>query len=199
MTVTRTGGSTDLSVGELTVRVPFSTRVETRVQLFDFDWTLAKQGSRGVLSPVVDLKWKILDSDSTDLGIIVGTSLPVGTHSYKEPHLQPYGVLSLDQIISETVSFTMNAGVARASVSGETFWQRFGGLSFAFQASQKVGLFLEGFGWDSVEPGGPGVQLIDGGLQYLVGRRLMLDARAGVDFGRTASDGFVGFGGAFLF
>lgn len=199
VTLSRTGGSTDVTAGELVVRLPLSTRVEVRMQLFTFDWTSAKESSRGTLGPLVDLKWKVFDSEATDFGFVLGTTLPVATRGYREPHFQPYGVFSLDQAISEKVSVTANAGVARASVSGETFGQLFGGLSFAFQASQNVGLFLEGFGWDRTEPAGPGEQLIDGGLQYLVGSRLMLDGRVGVAFGRKAPDDFVGLGAAFLF
>ena len=199
VTVARTGGTTDLTVGELTVRIPFSSRVETRVQVFDWGATRGGETSRGVKDPVVDVKWKLFDSEATDFGVILGSPIPVGAKAYGEPHLQPFAVLSLDEVISERLSFTVNLGGASASNAGETYGQLFGGLSMSLQLSPKVSLFLEGFGWNRTERGGPGEQLIDTGLQYLVTDRLMLDARVGFGFGRTASDGFTGIGAAFLF
>lgn len=199
LTAARLGGTTNLTVGELMVRIPFSSRVEVGVQLFDWGASWGSGTSHGATDPVVDVKWKIFDSESTDFGVILGTSLPLGARSFGEPHLQPYAVLSVDQVISEKVSVTVNAGVVRGSAGGETFDGQFGGASTSFQVSPKVSLFLELFGWSRTEPGGPGQQVVDGGLEYLVTNRLMLDARIGAGFGRTASDGFLGIGASFLF
>lgn len=199
VTLARAAGSTDFDAGELMVRVPFSARVEARMQLFSFDWSRSRTSTRGVVGPLVDLKWKIFDSEATDFGVIVGTSLPVGSADYRSPHLHPYGVLSLDQTISGKASVTVNAGVAGASGSGATVGLVAGGVSVAFQASERAGLFLEGYGWNRTEPGGPGEQMIDSGLQYLLGNRVMVDARVGVTFGRESNGSFAGLGASFLF
>ena len=199
VTAIRSGGTTDLSVGELTVRIPLAATFEVGVQVYSWGATWGSETSDGPRDPAVDVKWKLVDTDATDFGVILGTSVPTGVRANGEPHFQPFAALSVDRVVSEKVSFTVNAGAVAASAGGETFGELFGGLSASFQASPKVSLFLELFGWSRTEPGGPGEQVIDGGLQYLVTNRLMLDVHLGAGFGRTASDGFLGLGASYLF
>ena len=199
MTLSRADGITELDVGELMVRVPFSARIEARAQVFTVDESWGKGSAHGLVGPLVDLKWKLVDGEATDFGVVAGTSLPIGSASERSAHLQPYGVLALDQQLSGTFSVTLNAGVAAASGGGATVAQLSGGASLAWQASAKAGLYLEGFAWARAGTETPAEELVDGGLQLLVGERVMLDARVGVTFGKESHGVLAGVGASVIF
>lgn len=198
-TLSRAGGTTELDVGELMVRVPLSARVEARAQVFTVDESWGKGSAHGLAGPLVDLKWKLVDGEETDFGVVAGTSLPIGSASERSAHLQPYGVLALDQQLSGAFSVTLNGGVAAASSGGATAAQLSGGASFSYQASARAGLYLEGYAWARTAEGTPAEELVDGGLQLLVGERVMLDARVGVTFGRESRGALAGIGASVLF
>lgn len=198
-TLVRSGDTDVLTVGEVMVRIPWSARVETRLQLLSYGWTSGEESLHGFFDPAVDVKWRLFDTAATDFGLIVGTTLPLGDKVYRDRHLQPYANLSLDRVISDRVSVTLNLGGASVSGVDETVQILSGGASFGVQLAPRLTAFLEGYAWDRTESGDSGEQVLDGGLQLLVTDRLMLDARLGVAFGRTAADGFVGIGAALLF
>lgn len=198
-TLVHAGDTDEASLGEVMVRFPWSERVETRVLLLNYGITRRDGDVRGLLDPSVDLKWKLFDSAETDFGFVLGSTIPIGEKVYRAAHLQPYATLSLDQVLSERVSVTVNLGGSSLSNDAGSFGVLSGGASFAFTVSPRVTTYLEGFGWSRSEPGGPTEQVLDGGVQWLVHARLMLDARVGFGFGRTAADGFIGFGAAYLF
>lgn len=193
------GDTEVLTVGEVMVRLPWSERVETRFQILNYGVSWGEESLHGFFDPAVDVKWKLFDSAATDFGLIVGSTLPLGEKIYRNRHLQPYATLVLDRALSERSAFSLNLGGASVSGPDETIQVVSGGLSFAFQLSSKLTVFLEGYAWDRTEPGGPGEQVLDGGLQFLLNDRLAVDVRVGTGFGRTADDGFVGVGAAFLF
>ena len=107
--------------------------------------------------------------------------------------------LSVFNLFVVTVFWSLMADLFTSEQGRRLFGLVAGGVSFAFQASERASLFLEGFGWNRTEPGGPGEQMIDSGLQYLLGNRLMVDARVGVTFGRESNGSFAGLGASFLF
>lgn len=192
-------GGRELAVGELTLRVPLAGRLETRLQLPSADWASGTESARGLLEPIVDVKWKLHDGERTDFGVIAGTSLPVGSGAFRDAHFLPYGALALDQTLAESLSVTLNLGLASSSTAGATHGRVSGGASFSLQASAKLSVFLEGFAWGSAGPETPGAQLVDGGVQLLLGRRVMLDARAGVALARGGNGAVAGLGASTLF
>ncbi len=198
-TLLRSGDTDVLTLGEVMLRIPWSERLESRLQVLNVAVASGAEHGHGILDPSVDLKWKLFDSSSTDFGLVLGSSLPLGEKNYRSPHLQPYATLALDRVLSDRVSLTVNLGGASVSADDETLRVLSGGVSVAIQATSRLTGFVEGFGWNRTEPGGPGEQVLDGGLQFLVNDRLMVDARLGFAFGRTAPDGFAGFGLALLF
>ncbi len=197
--VFRIGGATEVTAGEMTVRIPVSSRVEARVQLFSHMTAWGEETSSGVVDPTLDVKWKLFDTDATDFGLIAGTSLPAGARAQGEVHLQPFATFSLDQVVTEALSLTANLGAASASDRGETFGKLYGGLAAALQISPRVTLFLEGYWWSRTKAGGPGEAALDAGLQYFVTGRFALDARVGLGLGRTAPDWSLGLGVAYMF
>lgn len=198
-TVSWSPGGRELTVGELTLRVPLAGRLETRVQLFSADWASGRESARGLLEPLVDVKWKLHHGERTDFGVIAGTSLPVGSGGFRDAHFLPYGALALDEALGESLSVTVNLGLASSFAAGATHGRASGGASFSLQASPKLSVFLEGFAWGSAGREVPGAQLVDGGVQLLLGRRVMLDARAGVDLARGGNGAVAGLGASALF
>lgn len=198
-TLLRSGGSTAFSAGELTVRVPLATRLETRVQVFGYSWTGEAESPGGVVDPLVDVKWKLLDGDDTDFGLIGGTAIPMGARSERAKHFQPYAAFALDQALGERLSVTVNLGGAYLSGGGGQFVEGYGGLSLALQLSKMVTAYGEAFGWSRQEKDGGGVGAVGTGLQILLTNRFMLDARIGTGLGSASPDLVLGAGASYLF
>lgn len=119
----RSGGTTGVSAGELTVRILLAIRLETRVQVFGYSWTGGEESSEGVVDALADSKWKLFDTDDTDFGLIAGTSVPVGARSQRARHFQPYVAFSLDQALGERFSATVNLGGACQSEGAGQYLQ----------------------------------------------------------------------------
>jgi hypothetical protein len=198
-TLLRSGGTTGVSAGELTVRIPLASRLETRVQLFGYVWTGEAQTSEGVVDPLVDVKWKLFDTDDTDFGLIGGTAVPAGARSQRAKHFQPYAAFSLDQALGEGLSVTVNLGGAYLTGGEGQFVQGYGGLTLALQLSKKFAVYGEAFGWSRQQVDGGGVGAVGAGIQILVTNRFMLDARIGTGLGPASPDLVLGAGASCLF
>ncbi len=198
-TLLRSGGTTGVSAGELTVRVPLAIRLETRVQVFGYSWTGGQETSEGVADALADVKWKLFDTDATDFGLIAGTAIPVGARSQRAKHFQPYAAFSLDRALGERLSATVNLGGAYLSGGEGQYLQGYGGFTLALQLSKMVAVYGEAFGWSRQQEDGGGVGAAGAGLQLLLTNRFMLDARIGTGLGPESPHLVVGAGASYLF
>jgi Putative MetA-pathway of phenol degradation len=207
-TVSFSGGAKDFGIGELRVRVPLASWVEVGLGVTSLNvHRSGSGGAGGSAAPTDDLatsqlhfKIRLLDSGSTDFGVLVGSRLPGGGGVDREIHAEPYGGLILDQGLSGTVSLTANiGGVYLSSGEGEQFGVLLGGVAVTLAVSARASLYGEAYFWSRLEPGDPPVQSLGAGIQYLLTKKISLDFRAGVGFGRTSPDWFTGVGAAILF
>ena len=208
VTVAFSGGEKKLGLGELTARIPFASWGEVSLGIATYGRLVRGSGetedaasgrNEGYMDPVVEFKIRLLDSASTDLGFIAGAALPGGSRNYREKHAQPNLTLALDQVLSETVALTVNVGGTFSSSGGNQFAVVLGGLSVSVATSDRVSLYGEAFFWSRSQPGGPSEQTLSAGVEYFLTKSVSLDARAGVGFGRTASEWFTGVGAAIAF
>jgi hypothetical protein len=207
-TLTFSGGAKDLGVGELRLRIGLARWAEVGLGVTSYNLPVSRSGEAGgsaaldgnLAASQLDFKIRLLDSGSTDFGFLAGAKLPGGGGTNREIHAEPFGGLILDQGLSETVSLTANlGGIYLSSEDGEQFAVLLGGVSVAVAVSSRVSLYSEAYFWSRAEPGGPSVQALSAGIQYLLTRKVGLDFRAGVGLGRTSPDWFTGIGAAILF
>jgi hypothetical protein len=190
------------------VRVPLARWVEVRLGVTSYNLHHTGSGEAGgtaapaqnLAASLLDFKIRLLDSEATDLGFLVGARLPGGGGVDREIHAEPFGGLILDQGLSETVSLTANiGGVYLSSRDGEQFAALVGGVAVTWATSGKVSLYGEAYFWSLAEPGGSSVKALSAGIQYLLTKKICLDFRAGVGFGRTSPDWLTGIGASILF
>jgi hypothetical protein len=207
-TLTFSGGAKDLGVGELRVRVGLEKWAEVGLGVTSYNRQVSGTGESGgsaelegnLAASQLDFKIRLLDSESTDFGILAGAKLPGGGGTSREIHAEPFGGLVLDQGLSETVSMTANlGGIYASSENGEQFAVLVGGVNVTLAVSARVSLYGEAYFWSRTEPGGPSTQALSGGIQYLLTRKISLDFRAGAGLGRTSPDWFTGIGASILF
>ncbi len=85
--------------------------------------------------------------------------------------------------LSERVALSSNLNYAYLSESGDRYGEFSGSASLGFSLSDKVGSYLEVFGFF---PGGKRAnsRFINGGFTYLISNDFQLDARVGFGLGR---------------
>jgi hypothetical protein len=131
---------------------------------------------------------------SPQVALLFGTTLPVGSSELREPHAQPFTVLALSWGLSESVSLGANLGAALASDGGEQYGELSGSVAAGFSVTDRVGVFVELFGFVPESDGGPETSYLDAGITRLLSNDLQLDLRVGVGLDDEADDLFAGIG-----
>ena len=192
----------ELSGGEVLVRVGVAPRFELRLGVDS--WVrldLPGEGADvdGFVDPSLGAK-AVLRHDADDrrgtpqLALIFGTTLPIGSSELREPHAQPFTVLAASWDLNDTVSLGSNLGAAYVSDGGEQYAELAATVAAGFGLTQKLGAYVELFGFLPEDDGGPESSYFDAGLTRLLSNDLQLDVRVGVGLDRDAADYFAGVG-----
>ena len=201
VTYSRTSDEKGYTLGEFLLRVNTGPRTELRVGVNSYALVRSPGGNAyGWEDPTLGMKVKLADGDERpglrrpDIGLILQTTLPVGAPAYREETLQPEAKLCLAWDLCERVQMSSNLNYAWVSEESERFGQFSGTLSFAYALSDRVGSYLEYFGFFPGEEAGGNRSYVNGGFTYLVTDDFQLDARAGFGMNPTRPDGFFGVG-----
>jgi hypothetical protein len=203
MTVSRSGDERDVSVGEVFVRVPLSTRVEMRVGIPSF--LAAREGEEewatGADDLFVETKLVLVPGERAALAVLLNASLPTGSRDVAEHRFQPGATLAADLTLSDKVGLSLNVGDDDATNDGRRFNQAFVSGSFDFELSKKADAFAEVYALERTEPHGHAQRYADTGLSYHITSRTVVDARVGAGLGNGTGgpDYFFGFGVTRLF
>ncbi len=202
VTFSRAGDERENSFGEVLVRHALGRKTELRLEVPTFART---RGTGGRESGFGDgsIGFKVMLSQGSGkmglkkprVSLIGDTSLPIGSRDFRERKLQPGAKLLLGWDLSERVALSSNLNYAYLSEDGERFGEFSASASLGFSLSDKVGSYLEVFGFS---PGGDrdSSRFINGGLTYLVNNDFQLDARVGFGLGNDVKgpDTFFGVG-----
>lgn len=186
------------SVGEVLLRIGLTEPVELRVGWLGYVW-LDQFGATinsGANDGSLGIKWTIKRTGSqggTDIGIILGTSVPIGDADISTGDWEPGASLVLGWGLTEWLSLTTSIGYAYRTVA-RRFNQGFVSASFSTATSPNFSLFLEGYGFNKEQAGGSLSFLTNAGIVFALGDRWLLDARAGIGLGDSATDVFGGAG-----
>lgn len=190
-----------LSVGEVLVRFGLGERLEARLGVGS--WTridLPGGQLEGFEDPDVGLKVR-LTSPVDDrppgfpaVAFILGTSVPVGSEELTTDEWEPEARLALDWILTDLLSLGANFGVAYPSDGGDRFDQLLASVTMGIAATDRLGVFVEAFGFSEEEPGGDATQYVDTGVTFALSDDLQLDARIGFGLNDPSPERFVGAG-----
>lgn len=202
-TFARAGREKDHALGELLLRVATGPRAELRLGINSYGWTRGPGGNASGFEDA-SLGFKVRLSDGSGrlglgrpaISLIGATSLPTGSRAYRERNFQPEAKLCLGWDLSERLALSSNLNYAYASEDGKRFGQFSGSVSFGFGLTERLGSYLEYFGFSPGGRGGPSTNYLNGGLTYLVTNDYQLDVRAGVGLNGAGADNFVGIGAA---
>jgi len=202
-TFTRISRDREHTLGEFLLRVTTGRRTEFRAGLNSYTVTRSPSGHASGMEDIsLGLKVKLMDGDERfglsrpHVALIAATTLPTGASSYRENNWQPEVKFCFGWDLSERLALSSNLNYAYASEGGAQFSQFSGSLSFGYGLTERLGTYLEYFGFVPASKGGPNAGYLNGGVTYLVHNDYQLDLRAGIGLNSPQPDYFVGVGAA---
>jgi hypothetical protein len=133
-----------------------------------------------------------------EAALILTTSIPEGDEELSDGAWQPEARVALSWGLSSLLSLSSNVGYAYPEdpATGKRFDQLLASLSLGIALTDRLGAFVEGYGFSEETAGGSETAYMDAGLTWLVGNDLQFDVRAGRGFNDADPDWFVGAGAA---
>jgi Putative MetA-pathway of phenol degradation len=193
--------------GELLVRFGIGERSEGRIVLgsysrIDDDFTDVS----GFADPALELKIRFTEEagelapGQPAVALILGTSVPVGDEELTNDEWVPAAVLVFGWDLSPRFSMGANLGGSHAAGDdGDRFNQAFASLTGGFSVTDRLGTYVEWYGFSEEEMDGPSTHYVNGGISFLINDDLIVDARIGTGLNDADPDWFAGVGGAIRF
>ena len=191
------------SLGEVLLRIGLVSRVELRIGVNSYVIERLPDGGEegfedillgtkiGLLEPAPGLAAAPL---RPAVAVLAGSSLPTGHEAFSAEEVNPEATLALAWSLSERFAFGSNLNVASLHEDGERYGQISGSGALGISLTERLGAFVEYFGFSRQRPSGSAVHFIDGGVTLLRGEDLQLDVRAGFGLNDEATDYFLGMG-----
>ncbi len=204
-TYARTGSEKAQTLGEILLRYALDDRWEARLGLNSYDWIdSGVPGERrisGAEDPFVEVKIRLNDADAKNrapgvpaLGLLVQTTVPVGSRALTSDVWQPAATLALHWDLPADWSLESNVGYSRAADGDRRFDQLFASASASFQLNEKLGGFLEGYILSKESADGSATHFADTGLSYLISKDLAVDVHVGKGLDKPHPNWFAGLG-----
>ncbi|HVR98294.1 MAG TPA: transporter, partial [Thermoanaerobaculia bacterium] len=135
------------------------------------------------------------------VSLLLGTSVPVGDDELTSDAWEPEAKLALAWELTSWLSLSANAGAAYRNAPGvdDRFTQISASLSAGFAVTDRLGAFAEVYGFSEEELEGDSTRYVDGGVTWLIGNDLQLDARVGWGLNDPDPDWFAGVGAGLRF
>lgn len=188
------------TLGELLVRIPLAERLEVRLGVGSYDWSRDREKggpkSEGYEDPEVGVKVHVADSSGglPDVALLFLTTVPVGGRDFTADAWQPTVKLAVGWDLTPGFSLSSNLNYSYLAEGDERFSQAAASLSAGFSLTDRLGAFLEVFGFSEETSGGPSTAYVNGGFAYAVTGDLALDIRAGAGLNDASPDYFLGAG-----
>lgn len=207
-TYTRTGSEKAQSLGEILLRYAFDDRWEARLGLNSYDWidsgVPGEKRISGAEDPFVEVKIRLNDADAKNrphgmpaLGLLVQTTVPVGSRALTSDVWQPTITLATHWDLPADWSLENNVGYSRGADGDRRFDQLFASASAGFQLNEKLGGFLEGYLFSKESADGSATHYADAGLSYLISKDLAVDIRVGKGLDEPHPNWFTGLGASY--
>ncbi len=209
-TFTRVGDEDSSSLGELLVRIGLSEKVEARLGVGSYSRVDTRVSGASALSgyedPSIGVKIRLTPEDSNllppghpHLALLLGTSVPVGDDDLTSDEWQPEGKLALGWDFTDRFSLGSTLIYAYPSDGGERFHQFAASLSAAYSLTDRLGMYVEGYGFNKESLGGSSTAYLNTGLSLGISNDLQLDVRVGAGLDDPSPNWFAGVGAAVRF
>jgi hypothetical protein len=204
-TVARVEDVDSLSFGELLVRIGTGERWETRLSAGYARVDTPFGDISGLEDPSVGIKFRFTD-DPGELGpgqpavsLLVSTSVPAGDEELTDDEWVPEAKLALAWELTPRFGLSSNLNYAHAVDGDERLHQLGATLSGSLSLTDRLGSYLEWYGFSEETEDGPSTHYVNGGVTFLINSDLQIDARVGTGLNDADPDWFVGVGGGIRF
>ncbi|MES1244783.1 MAG: transporter [Acidobacteriota bacterium] len=201
VTLARVEDADSTTLGELLVRFGLGERSEARIGLGSY--SRVDDGFTdisGFEDPALEIKYRFTD-DAGELApgqpavaLVLGTSVPVGDKELTSDEWVPAAVFAFDWDLGR---FGVGANLGGSYQAGDDrFVQAFASVTGGFSVTDRLGTYVEWYGFSEEEKDGPSTHYVNGGISFLINNDLIVDARIGTGLNDADPDWFAGVGGA---
>jgi outer membrane putative beta-barrel porin/alpha-amylase len=209
-TFTRLGDEESQSLGEILLRVGAGERWEARLGIGSFSRIDPGLPGTDTISGFEDayagLKVRLTEDDPDLLppghpaiALLLATTVPVGDDELTSDEWQPEAKLALSWDLTPRLSLASNLNYAYPADGPDRFHQLAASLTAGLSLTDRVGLYLEGFGFSKESADGSSTSYVNSGLTFLLSNDLQLDVRAGAGLDDPHPNWFAGLGAAVRF
>jgi hypothetical protein len=201
VTLARVEDEDSTTLGELLVRFGIGERSEARIGLGSYtriDSDLAGGDVSGFEDPALELKIRFTDEagelapGQPAVALVLGTSVPVGDKELTSDEWIPTAIFAFDWDLGR---FGVGANLGGSYEAGDDrFLQAFASVSGGFSVTDRLGTYLEWYGFSEEEKNGPSTNYVDGGVSFQINNDLMVDARIGTGLNDADPDWYAGVG-----
>ena len=185
------------SAPELLLRVGLFDGVELRIAWPTYTRLDTSSGDADGLEDLnLGVKVKLVEQDglTPHVGMIGEIAAPTGADALTSDGVDPAVKLLWAYDLPGRVSVGGNVNVASVSEGADRFFQPAASLALGVAATERVGVFVEYFGFYPVSDDSGAAHTLNGGVTFLVHDNLQFDARVGVGLNENADDLFTGVG-----
>jgi hypothetical protein len=209
-TLTRIGDEESQSLGEILVRIGAGERLEARLGIGSYSrldpGLPGTEPFSGYEDPSVGFKVRLTEDDPDLLppgypaaALIFATTVPVGDEELTSDEWQPEATLALSWSLTDRWSVASNLNYAYLADGDERFHQFSASLTAGLSLTDRLGVYLEGFGFSAEVADGSSTSYVNSGLTYLLSNDLQLDVRIGAGLDDPHPNWFAGLGAAVRF
>ena len=205
----------DHAAPEFLLRIGLVENLELRIGWDGYSWTesqfeaetesgrrtIREDWSQGANDLSLGFKYKLVEQDGwiPHFGVIGAITVPSGSAGVSSGDVDPEIVLLWAYDITDSFAIAGNVGLAVPTDDGDRFFQTSASLAAAVVLSEKVGAYVEYFGFYPNAEHSDAAHTINGGLTYLINNNFQIDWRIGAGLNEEADDFFTGVGFAFRF
>lgn len=141
-------------------------------------------------------KFHLIDQDGgiPDLGVIVETTIPIGTREKTSGDVEPEVKWLWAYDLTERWSIAGNINFAVPTSEDGRFFQTASSVAVGYAVNDWLGAYVEYFGFYPGERGGDCTHYANGGLTFGLNPDVQFDVRAGWGLNEQADDFFAGIG-----
>jgi hypothetical protein len=187
--------------GELLIRIGTGERWEGRIGVSSYNRIETPLDEvSGFDDPTVGMKVRFTDPagdlapGQPAVALVLVTSIPEGDEELTAGEWVPKALLVFDWVLGDRFSLSSNLGYTYQVEEGERFHQISASLSSGLSVTERLGAYLEWYGFSEETPDGATTHYLDGGMSFLVTNDLQLDARIGTGLNDADPDWYAGVG-----
>ena len=181
--------------GEALLRVGLTPRWEARLGIPSYGRFEADgMDASGFLDASLGAKVELDPWGQASTALLVSTSVPTASGDFESSHWQPEVLLALSWDLDAGYGLGANLGYTHAYDGNERFAQLRASVGLGIPVSDRLGAFVEMYGFSEESEDGSPTLYADAGLTYALSEDLQLDVRVGHGFADSGTDLFFGAG-----